>query len=60
MENKDTLATELLHELKKSNRRNFILAIILLIALVVSNVAWLNDSDAGEGKLYNYKMYVID
>ena len=37
----DTLATELLHELKKSSKRNFILAIILLIALVGSNVAWL-------------------
>ena len=22
--------------------------------------AWLNDADAGEGKLYNYRMYVID
>lgn len=37
----DTLATELLHELKKSSKRNFILAIILLIALVGSNIAWL-------------------
>lgn len=37
----DTLATELLHELKRSSRRNFIIAVILLIALVLSNVAWL-------------------
>ena len=37
----DTLATELLHELKKSSKRNFIIAIILLIALVGSNIAWL-------------------
>lgn len=35
----DTLATELLHELKKSSKRNFIVAIILLIALVGSNIA---------------------
>jgi hypothetical protein len=37
----DNLATELLHELKRSSRRNFILAIILLIALITSNIAWL-------------------
>lgn len=37
----DSLATELLHELKRSSRRNFIIAVILLIALVLSNVAWL-------------------
>lgn len=41
MEEKNTLAMELMHELKKSSKRNFIIAIILLIALVVSNVAWL-------------------
>lgn len=38
---KDTLAMEMLHELKRSSRRNFIIAIILLIALVVSNISWL-------------------
>lgn len=41
MKEQDTLAMELMHELKKSSKRNFIIAIILLIALVVSNVAWL-------------------
>lgn len=41
MKEQDTFAMELLHELKKSSRRNFIIAIILLIALVVSNIAWL-------------------
>lgn len=41
MEEKNTLAMELMHELKKSSKRNFIIAIILLIALVVSNIAWL-------------------
>lgn len=41
MKEQGTLAMELLHELKKSSKRNFIIAIILLIALVVSNVAWL-------------------
>lgn len=41
MKEQGTLAMELLHELKKSSKRNFIIAIILLIALVVSNVTWL-------------------
>ena len=41
MKEQDTLAMELLHELKKSSKRNFIIAIILLIALVLSNLAWL-------------------
>lgn len=41
MKEQSTLAMELLHELKKSSKRNFIIAIILLIALVVSNVTWL-------------------
>lgn len=41
MKEEDTLAMELLHELKKSSRRNFIIAIILLIALVISNISWL-------------------
>ena len=38
---KDTLAMEMLHELKRSSRRNFIIAVILLIALVISNLSWL-------------------
>lgn len=41
MKEQDTLAMELLHELKKSSKRNFIIAIILLIALVLSNLTWL-------------------
>ena len=41
MKEQGTLAMELLHELKKSSKRNFIIAIILLIALVLSNLAWL-------------------
>ena len=41
LKEQDTLAMELLHELKKSSKRNFIIAIILLIALVLSNLAWL-------------------
>lgn len=40
MENK-TLATEMLHEIKAQSKRWFIISIILLIALVGSNIAWL-------------------
>ena len=36
-----TLALEMLSELKKTTKRWFIVSIILLIALVVTNVAWL-------------------
>lgn len=36
-----TLAIELLKEVKKSARRWFAISIILLIALILSNVAWL-------------------
>lgn len=38
---KDTLALEMLKELKLSAKRWFIISIFLLIALVGSNVAWL-------------------
>ena len=40
MENK-TLATEMLHEIKAQSKRWFIISIILLIALVGSNITWL-------------------
>ena len=40
MENK-TLATEMLHEIKAQSKRWFIISIILLVALVGSNIAWL-------------------
>lgn len=36
-----TLALEMLSELKKSTKRWFIISIILLVALVTTNVAWL-------------------
>ena len=36
-----TLAIELLHEVKKASKRWFVVSIILLIALVGTNVAWL-------------------
>ena len=36
-----TLAMEMLKELKKSGQRKFILIIILIIALVGTNLAWL-------------------
>lgn len=40
MEN-ETLATEMLREIKAQTKRWFIISIILLVALVGSNVAWL-------------------
>lgn len=36
-----TLALEILSELKKSSKRWFVISIVLLIALVGTNVAWL-------------------
>ena len=36
-----SLALEMLSELKKSSIRWFVISIILLVALVVSNVGWL-------------------
>lgn len=38
---KETLATEMLHEIKAQSKRWFIISIILLIALIGSNIAWL-------------------
>lgn len=37
----DNLATELLREIKQESRRRFIIILILIIALVGSNIAWL-------------------
>ena len=36
-----SLALEMLSELKKSSKRWFVISIVLLIALVTSNVGWL-------------------
>ena len=36
-----SLALEMLAELKKSSKRWFLVSIILLVALVVSNIGWL-------------------
>lgn len=36
-----SLALEMLSELKKSSIRWFVISIVLLIALVISNVGWL-------------------
>ena len=36
-----SLALEMLSELKKSSKRWFVISIILLVALVVSNIGWL-------------------
>ena len=35
-----SLALEMLAELKKSSKRWFVISIILLVALVVSNIGW--------------------
>ena len=36
-----SIAMEMLQELKRANKRNFITIIILLVALIVSNISWL-------------------
>ena len=36
-----SLAMEMLQELKKSGQRKFIIIIILIIALIVTNIGWL-------------------
>lgn len=36
-----SIAMEMLQEFKKANKRNFAIIVILLIALVGSNIAWL-------------------
>ena len=36
-----SLAMEMLRELKKANKRNFAIIVILLVAFVGSNIAWL-------------------
>ena len=38
---KESLATEMLHELKLNARRWFIIAIVELVLLVGSNIGWL-------------------
>ena len=37
----ESLASELLHELKKESQRRFILLIICIVLLFASNLAWL-------------------
>ena len=39
--NESNLATELLHETKRASKRNFILFIITLVMLFVTNALWL-------------------
>ena len=41
MEKDNTLAMEMLHELKRSSKRKDIIIVVLIIALIVSNLAWL-------------------
>ena len=37
----ESLATEILHELKSQAKRNFVLLIVCIILLFTSNIAWL-------------------
>ena len=37
----NSLATEILHELRVESKRRFIVLIISIVALVLSNMAWL-------------------
>ena len=37
----ETLATEILHEIKVQTKRTFILLIVCIILLFASNIAWL-------------------
>ena len=37
----NTLAMEMLKELKRSGTRKFVIIVILIIALIVSNIGWL-------------------
>ena len=37
----DSLATELLREIKQESKRRFVIILLLIIALVSSNLAWL-------------------
>lgn len=39
--NENSLAMELLHEMKRESRRRFIIIIVLLSLLVLTNVSWL-------------------
>lgn len=40
-EHKESLASELLHEIKAQSKRWFILFIIMIILLLTTNLAWL-------------------
>jgi len=39
--NENSLAMELLHEMKRESRRRFIIIIVLISLLVLTNVSWL-------------------
>lgn len=41
MENENSLATELLHEVRKTSKRWFIMWIITMVLLFITNLAWL-------------------
>ena len=40
MENENSLATEILHDLKQQSRRYFILSVILIVLIVLTNTVW--------------------
>lgn len=55
-----TLAFEMLSELKKSSKRWFTISIVLLVALVVSNVSWLIYESSFETVYEDSTQYIED
>lgn len=55
-----SLALEMLAELKKSSKRWFVISIILLVALVVSNIGWLLYESTFETVYEDSKQYMAD
>lgn len=53
-ENKDTLASEILHHLIVQNKRIFVVLIVTLIMLFASNLAWLYVFDQYDFRSYEY------
>ena len=55
-----SLALEMLSELKKTTKRWFVISIILLVALVVSNICWLLYSSTFETVYEDSTQYMED
>lgn len=55
----DNLATELLREIKQESKRRFIIIMILIAALVGSNLAWLIAWNLPAGKEITTESYEL-